>query len=323
MNPHSRLIAAVGLFAGAAMTGLVLAQGAPAPAQAPAGQPPAVQNPPEGRGAGRGLQTPPAGRGQRRGGFTQFTRELAPQDVLVRGQALYEANCASCHSPDLRGTAKGPNVLRSGVVFNDKKGELIAASVAKHSPALTLIAADTNAVAEYLHSVQATMGGQGSPPGRNPTNVTLNVLVGDAKAGETQFSVLCASCHTANNRSMNGIATKYPDPRQLQNAWFVGSGALGAGGGRGGGGSAGNQATLTLADGSKIDGTLNRRDDFLVIVPLADGTRKSFARDAAGFPKVEVKDPREAHKGMAMKLVFDDAENKKMHDITAYLATLK
>src|SRR5439155_9552072 len=101
-----------------------------------------------------------------------------------------------------------------------------------------------------------------------------------------------------NNRPLGGIATKYPDPRQLQNTWFVGSAGLG--GGRGGGGGAGSQATVTLADGSKLDGTLVRQDDFLVIVTLADGTRKSFAR-SNGVPKVEIKDPREAHKGMAMK----------------------
>src|SRR5262245_54229581 len=207
MTPHTRLLAAV-VITGAWMTGL-LAQGAGTPPQQ--GQPPAGQTPAQptaGRGgdpAGRGAGQPGAqagrGGGQRRGGFTQYTRELAPQDVLVRGQSLYEANCASCHSADLRGTAKGGNLLRAGTVFNDQHGELVAGAVSKHTPALTLANADIVAIAEYFHSVQATMGGQGSPPGRNPTNVTLNVLVGDAKAGEGEFSVRCANCHSANNRS--------------------------------------------------------------------------------------------------------------------------
>ena len=149
------------------------------------GQPPA---PPQG-------QAPPAGQGQappggRRGGYTQYTRPLASQDVIVRGKALYETNCASCHAVDLRGTADGknPNLLRSGVALRDQKGELIGARVAKHTPPIKLIEADTVAVAEYIHSVHATMGGQGSPPGRNPTNVTLNVLVGDPKTGEAAFT---------------------------------------------------------------------------------------------------------------------------------------
>jgi small nuclear ribonucleoprotein (snRNP)-like protein len=90
-------------------------------------------------------------------------------------------------------------------------------------------------------------------------------------------------------------------------------------GGRGGGG-AGNPVTVTMADGTKVEGKLVRRDDFLVILTLPDGTRRSIARHD-GVPKVEVKDPNEAHKKMVLEL--DDPENKNLHDVTAYLATLK
>src|SRR5689334_14699484 len=218
MTVHSRFIAVVAIAA-VGTTGLALAQGAgtpPAQGQTPAAQAPTP--PPEGRGAagqrGAGQQGRQGG-GGRRGGFTQFTRELAPQDVIVRGKSLYEANCATCHAADLRGTDKGPSVLRSGVTFNDQHGELIAAAVNKHTPALTVVNADIVAIAEYLHSVQATMGGQGSPPGRNPTDVKLNVLVGDPRAGENEFSARCAGCHSGNNHPLNGIATKYSDPRAL------------------------------------------------------------------------------------------------------------
>ncbi len=293
---------------------------------APAGQAqsPAVQTPPAGRGAGRQGGQGAAGRGraggQRRGGFTQFTRQIAPQDVLVRGKSLYEGNCASCHASDLRGSPQGANLLRSGFTLNDEHGELVTQAVAAHKPALSLVQTDTTAIAEYIHSVQATMSGQGSPPGRYPTDVTLNVLVGDARAGETEFSVRCAGCHTGD-KSLNGVASKYPDPRDLQNAWFVGGGGFGGGRGRGGGGG-GDHAVVTMADGSKLEGTLVLETDFLVVLTLPDGTRKSIAR-ADGVPKVEVADPQTAHKGMAMKLIFDDPENKKMHDITAYLATMK
>ena len=305
------------------MSGLLLAEGGGAPArqgQAPAAQAPA-QTPPPARGTDPGRrgagQAGRQGRGGRRGGFTQFTRELAPQDVIVRGKSLYEANCAGCHAVDLRGGAKGTNLLRSGIALTDQHGELVSAAIAKHNPPLTLVSADSVAIAEYIHSVHATMGGQGSPPGRNPTDVALNVLVGDPKAGEAAFGALCSSCHSVTG-DLKGIASKFEDPRALQNGWVAGSTAAFGGGGRGGG--TGNPATVTLADGSKLEGTLVRKDDFLVILMLPDGTRKSMAR-TNGIPKVDVKDPREAHKKMVLNL--DDPENKKMHDITAYLWTVK
>ena len=78
--------------------------------------------------------------------------------------------------------------------------------------------------------------------------------------------------------------------------------------------------TVTMPDGKRLEGKLIRSDDFLVILTLADGTRKSIARNG-DVPKVEVKDPNEAHKKMI--LVLDDPDNKNMHDVTAYLATLK
>ena len=178
MTVDARTVAAV-VCAGVMSTGLVLAQGAGTPP--PQGQPPAA-----GRQGG--------GEGGRVGGYTQYTRPAAPEDVILRGKALYGVNCAGCHAIDLRGTVDGknPNLLRSGVALRDQKGELIAARVAEHTPPLTLNVTDTSAIAEYIHSVHATMGGQGSPPGRNPTNVTLNVLVGDAKNGEAAFQAVCA-----------------------------------------------------------------------------------------------------------------------------------
>ena len=322
MTAQTRLIAAV-LLAGGAMGGIVIAQGAgtPPPAQAPAPQTPAQPAPGRGADAGqRGAGQPGRqGGGGRRGGFTQFTRELAPQDVLIRGKGLYEANCASCHAADLRGGPKGTNLLRSGIALRDQHGELVGEAVAKHDPPLSLVPADAIAIAEYIHSVHATMSGQGSPPGRNPTNVELNVLVGDAKAGEAAFASLCSSCHSVTG-NLKGIASKFEDARALQNGWVAGSTATFAGGGRGAGGGAGNPATVTMADGSKLEGTLVRKDDFLVVLMLPDGTRKSMARNN-GLPKVEVKDPREAHKKMVLQL--DDPENKKMHDVTAYLWTIK
>jgi cytochrome c oxidase cbb3-type subunit III len=331
MTTHTRYTAAV-VISAAALTGLLIARGSTALAaadddQGPPGQqqqtpPPPTQGRGEpGRGAGQGAG---AGQGQgrgggRRGGFTQFTRELASPDVIARGKALFETNCASCHMADMRGGPNGTNLLRSGTALSDQKGELIGAAIAKHNPPITLIAADSLAVAEYIHSVHATMGGQGSPPGRNPANVELNVLVGDPKAGEAYFAAACSKCHSVTG-DLKGIGSKHPDARALQNAWVAGSsGGRFGGGGRGGGGG-GNPVTVTMADGTKLEGTLVRKNDFLIIMTLPDGTRKSMAR-TDGVPRVDVKDPQDPHKRMVLEL--DDPQNKKMHDVTAYLWSIK
>lgn len=318
ISSQIRLLAAAA-FAAAGMSALVLAQGAGAPTQGQSPPEQTAQPPTAGRGTGQrgGGQPGRQGGGGRRGGFTQFTRELAPPDVLVRGKSLYEANCASCHAADFRGGPNGPNLLRSGVALRDQHGELVTAEVSKHNPPLTLVAADTAAIAEYLHSVHATMGGQGSPPGRNPTGIELNVLVGDAKAGEAAFGKLCASCHSVTG-DLKDIGSKFEDARALQNGWVAGSTSPFTGG-RGGTGI-GSPATVTMADGTKVEGALVRKDDFLVVITLPDGTRRSFARNN-GVPKIDVKDSREAHRKMVLQL--DDPENRTMHDITAYLWTIK
>lgn len=283
-------------------------------------QGPPQQNPPATPGG------PPAGRGPGRGlnrlTFPQQTRVLAAPDVLARGRAVFGVNCAACHGADLRGGDQGgPSLLRSLVALSDQHGEMIAPIIRgsrqdKGMPPFNLTDSDTTAVAEYIHSVLAKVGVQARPPGEvDPA--TLNVLVGNASEGDAYFKAKCASCHSADG-DLKGIASKYPDPRTLQNTWVSGGGGRGEfGGPRGAANLKPSAVTVTLADGQKVEGVLVRKDDFIVTLTLADGTRQSFARDG-DTPKVEVHDPYEAHKKLMPALT-----DKDMHDVTAYLATLK
>ncbi len=117
---------------------------------------------------GSGVASAPTGSRNTPGSF-------APQDVLARGKSLYDAQCASCHAADARGVLDkhGPNLLQSGDVFEDQHGEHVAADLATHNPPINLPADDTYAISDYIHSIQATMGAQGSPPGRNPVGLDL------------------------------------------------------------------------------------------------------------------------------------------------------
>jgi cytochrome c oxidase cbb3-type subunit 3 len=201
-------------------------------------------------------------------------------------------------------------------MLNDQDGELLQPVVRAGRgnagmptmPAIDLTADDIRAVAEYIHSVLATARGQGSPPPGPP--VTLNLLVGDATAGRAYFEAKCAGCHSTTG-DLRGIGSRIPNPMQLQSAWVAG----GAGGR--GGGTAPSTATVLLSSGEKFEGRVIRSDDFIVALELADGTSRSFRR-AGDVPKVEFRDPREGHRKLLP--VYTD---KDIHDVTAYLVTLK
>jgi cytochrome c oxidase cbb3-type subunit 3 len=75
--------------------------------------------------------------------------------------------------------------------------------------------------------------------------------------------------------------------------------------------------TVTLPDATKVEGRLVRIDDFLVSVGLTDGAVRTFRREG-DIPKVEIHDPMEAHR--ELMAVYTD---KDIHDVTAYLVTLK
>jgi cytochrome c oxidase cbb3-type subunit 3 len=292
-----------------------------------------VQTPARPAAAGAGTQEPVeqgrGGPGQGRGAnFPQQQRQLAEPAVLVKGKGLYEATCAACHGIDLRGGQQGgPNLLRSQTVLLDKEGELIVPVVqtgrpnpsggATPMPPFALPRDDIKAIAEYLHSVLAQAGNQGRPPA-GETVPPEQVLVGDAAAGQSFFTARCSGCHSVTG-DLQSIASRVPDPRELQNLWVSGS----AGGGRGGRGRGGSgptrpiAVTVTPASGARVEGRLDRIDDFIVSLVHEDGTRTTFARNGAE-PKVELRDPADAHRKLVLTLADTD-----MHDVTAYLWTIK
>jgi cytochrome c oxidase cbb3-type subunit III len=286
----------------------------------------AMQDPAPPAGRGRGGQGGAAPQGRGRGpNYPQQQRQLAAPDVLARGKGLYDANCSACHGIDLRGGQQGgPNLLRSQIVLSDKSGELIMPVVqsgrpnppagAPPMPPFALPADDIKAIAEYLHSVLAQAGRQGRPP-EGEVVPPEKALVGDASAGQSYFAAKCASCHSATG-DLKGLASRVADPRELQNLWVSGGG-----GGRGGRGGGGTQkpvtAIVTTSAGARSEGRLVRMDDFTVTLIQADGMRRTFTRKGSE-PKLEVRDPAEAHRTLVPALA-----DKDMHDVTAYLWSLK
>src|ERR1700755_573840 len=56
--------------------------------------------------------------------------------AIERGKALYGVNCQFCHGADTRGGDSGPSLLRSGLVLEDQKGEMMAPVVRAGRPGM-------------------------------------------------------------------------------------------------------------------------------------------------------------------------------------------
>ncbi|MEG9436086.1 c-type cytochrome [Edaphobacter sp. HDX4] len=245
-------------------------------------------------------------------------RVKAPQEVLDRGKATYGVSCAFCHGSDARGGEVGPNLLRSTVVLQDQSGELIApivhgARADKGMPRIELTDAQIQDVAAWLHSIKVASR-------TDPNENNIDIVRGDANAGETYFKKVCASCHSVSG-DLKGFAAKMPTPKVLQQTWLLPDG----GGGRGGVSPVHlpglhippTTVTVTLPTGEKIDGVMTRIDDFYVGLQQADGTERGFSR-MGDVPKVEIHDPLAPHRELLHKYT-----DKEIHDVTAYLVTLK
>jgi len=278
-----------GVFAVA--LGLVIAAAVELPAQAPA------------RGGGNKQAAP----------FVAYPpRPAADAAVVARGKEIYAVNCAFCHGEDARGGDVGPNIIRSQILLNDKDGELLTPVLEngrpdQGMPSFKFTAAQISDLATFIHSFRV-VGYDGT------RNRPATIIVGDAKAGEAYFKSTCAGCHSATG-DLNGIASRITDPRGLQQRWLMPTA-----GGRGGGGATQGlptTVTVTLPTGQKVEGRLGRIDDFVVTLIEADATSRTFRRDGEN-PKVEIHDPIQAHRELLRTYT-----DKNIHDVTAYLVTVK
>jgi len=176
-------------------------------------------------------------------------------------------------------------------------------------PKFDFTAAQISEIAAFLHGIPVG--------GRDAARQTpINVVVGDANAGKTYFSAKCASCHSVSG-DLKGIASRIDDPKTLQQTWMMPNG-----GGRGGRGASTvnvppTTVTVTLTSGQKMEGRLVRVDDFLVTLTDAEGRVRSFPRKG-DQPQVVIHEPMQPH--LDLLPVYTD---KEIHDVTAYLVTLK
>lgn len=251
-------------------------------------------------------QAPVARGGAGRSAFP--SRPAADPVAVERGKGLFTVNCAFCHGSDARGgDGGGPNLVRSQIVLTDKSGGNILPIVQNGSPRgmpkLDLTAAQVSDIAAFLHSLPVSS--------RESLSEAPSILVGDPAAGKTVFQAKCASCHSDNLR---GVASRITDPKTLQQTWIMpGAGAFG----RRDSSQSKPTVVVTLASGLKIEGTLTRIDDFVVTLTDANGNERTFPRNG-DQPQVQIHDPLQGH--LDLLPIYTD---KQIHDLTAYLWTLK
>ena len=240
--------------------------------------------------------------------------ERPPADPasLERGKAVYGTYCTFCHGADTRGGDGGPSLLRSGVVLDDKNGELIGPIILngrpdRGMPKFALTPAQITDIATFLHSFR--VNGYDEARNRPPS-----IVVGNAAAGEEYFKSRCASCHSISG-DLQGVATRFPNPRALQQSWLMpGSGGRGAPPPKN---ATPPRATVTLSNNEKYEGEIERLDDFTVSIRQDGGTRRSW-RIVNGSPRVTVDDPLKGHRDL-----LKDYKDADIHNVTAYLVTLK
>lgn len=257
---------------------------------------------------------PAGGRGRGGGGGARVGRfKVYPADAVKRGLDTYNSTCGYCHGDRGKGGKAGPDLIASNVTLHDEDGVQLATYVKgpEHSKVAKVEFTDAQMldIAAYLHSRVIYASGRG--------DVRLaEVLIGDAKAGEQYFNGAggCNKCHSPTG-NLKGVGAKY-DVATLQDHLVMPRAGRG-GFGRGGDNPNAPYATVTLPSGETIKGAPVRVTDFDVVIRLADGSTKTWAR-SHGIPKVEITDPLQAHVDIMTRL-----SDKDMHNLTAYLATLK
>jgi len=243
------------------------------------------------------------------------------QAAVERGQLLFVAQCGFCHGSNATGGQSGPDLIRSVLVMDDEDGKELGEFLKvgrpdKGMPKFDLSQEQTRDIAAFLHQRITAAANRGGYK-------ILNILVGDAKAGEAFFNGAgkCNTCHSPTG-DLQGIGAKY-DPVTLQGRIVMPRGRGGFGGGRGRGAGEGQAlrsfptVTVTLPSGQSFTGLLLRVTDFDVVLRDDSGALRSFTRDG-DTPKVEVKDPLQAH--VDMLATWKDSD---LHNMTAYLVTLK
>jgi cytochrome c oxidase cbb3-type subunit 3 len=229
---------------------------------------------------------------------------LPDKAAVARGVPLYQQNCSFCHGPQARG-ATAPGLITSDLVLADDHGEhlapfLKAGRPEKGMPAFSQLSEQQQVdLAEFLHQQVEDIANRGAYH-------LPDVVVGDAAKGEAYVTGHCKGCHTA--ATFTHIASKFRSPDQLQRSWIWPTRPIDN--------SLAITATVKQHHGATISGRVAQVSDFRITLISADG--QTHAIDRRPGVHLQMKDPLAPHQALVNSLRNDD-----MHNVTAYLETLK
>jgi mono/diheme cytochrome c family protein len=272
-----------------------------------------VVQPPEGRGGqaagGRGGQAA-GGRGPR-AHVGAADRHRVNDEAAERGKKTYAAQCVTCHGSNARGTDTGANLIRSPLVLRDRYGSAIGPFLKRGHPTQTgapstgLTAAEVTDLSHFIwQRINDTLQG-------SPAYEARDVLTGNAQRGQAYFTGegRCATCHSPAG-DLAGYGRKH-NPVDIQQRFVFPAAAAGRGASR-----RPVTVTVTVPDSEPVSGVLVSLDDFHVSLRDPGGRYRSFARTPA--MTIVKSDPYRPHVDLLYRLT-----DKAMHDVVAYLETLK
>lgn len=257
-----------------------------------------------GRDAGAGTVNRPVGKPVGVLGAGANDKHLVDNAAADRGRSVWATQCIGCHGTTARGTDKGANLIRSDMMWSDRYGSDLMPFLQKGHPTQSGVASNTlskTQVEELSHFIHQRLYDtlRGSPI-FNPQNV----LTGNVKEGEAYFNGAgkCATCHSptgdlagfGRNNPVD-IQQRFMFPRARKQKLTI---------------------TVTPANGTTVTGMPVHIDDFAVSLRDSNGDYHSWKRSAS--LKVVKNNPLQAHVEL-----LDRITDKNMHDIVAYLETLK
>jgi len=177
------------------------------------------------------------------------------------------------------------------------------------------------AAASLTQAGRGASSGRGSPVPAALAGRELSIIVGDPKLGKRFFEGpvgRCSTCHAVKEGEASSaanlwrIATKYPDPKLMQNAMLINRGLNWS--------PRTNRdvtATITYASGRMVKGYLTSVSDFKIVIRDEKEVETELPRKD-GEPKVVLSDRLQHH--LDLLAIYMDND---IHNLTAYLTTLK